>query len=244
MFEWVTDPAIWASFLTLSVLEIVLGIDNIIFLSIICGRLPKAKQAFARTVGLALALIMRVLLLVLIAWIAHLKSTLFTVLGQDISWSDIILIGGGLFLLYKATTEIHYEMEGKDEKEAKPKANLMLMVILQIVAIDLVFSLDSIFTAVGIAEHIPVMVAAICVAILVMLFASGPVSDFVNAHPTVKMLALAFLILVGVVLVADGLDFHIPRNYLYFAIAFSLGVESLNLITAKKHEKRNGKKRS
>ncbi len=238
MFEWVTDPAIWASFLTLSVLEIVLGIDNIIFLSIICGRLPKAKQAFARTVGLALALVMRVLLLGLIAWIAHLKSTLFTILGQDISWSDIILIGGGLFLLYKATMEIHHEMEGKHEEEAKPKANMMAMVIMQIVAIDLVFSLDSIFTAVGIAEHIPVMIAAICVAIAVMLFASGPVSDFVNEHPTVKMLALAFLILVGVVLVADGLDFHIPRNYLYFAIAFSLGVESLNLVTAKKQRKK------
>lgn len=244
MFEWVTDPAIWASFLTLSVLEIVLGIDNIIFLSIICSRLPKAKQAFARTVGLALALIMRVLLLATIAWIAHLNSTLFTILEQNISWSDIILIGGGLFLLYKATMEIHYEMEGKHEEKATPKANLMAMVIMQIVAIDLVFSLDSIFTAVGIAEHIPVMIAAICVAIAVMLFASGPVSDFVNAHPTVKMLALAFLILVGVVLVADGLDFHIPRNYLYFAIAFSLGVESLNIVTHKKREKRTKKKKS
>lgn len=238
MIDWITSPEIWASFLTLSVLEIVLGIDNIIFLSIICGRLPHEKQHFARLVGLSLALVMRVLLLAGIAWLTRLDAPLFTALGQEISWSDTILMGGGLFLLFKATTEIHHEMEGGDEHNGTPKASLMFMIILQIVAIDLVFSLDSIFTAIGVAEHLPVMVAAIIVAILIMLFASAPVSDFVNKHPSVKMLALGFLLLVGVVLIADALDFHIPRGYLYFAIFFSLSVESLNLISSERRKKK------
>lgn len=237
MFEWIFDAHIWASFLTLSVLEIVLGIDNIIFLSIITSRLPKDKQPFARFLGLSLALIMRIALLAVIAWIAHLDKSLITLFGEDISWRDLILAGGGLFLLFKATTEIHHEMEGHLPEKKRPQANMMFMVIVQIVMIDLVFSLDSIFTAVGIAEHLPVMIAAICVAILIMLFASGPVSDFVEKHPTVKMLALAFLLLIGVVLIADALDFHIPRGYLYFAIAFSLGVEALNLLTRKRRMK-------
>ncbi len=238
MLDWIFNAEIWASFLTLSVLEIVLGIDNIIILSIICRRLPANKQARARLIGLALALVMRVILLACIAWLSRLNTTVFSLLGQDISWRDLVLFGGGLFLLWKATTEIHAEMEGADEKEISPKANLMFLVISQIVMIDLVFSLDSIFTAVGVAEHLPVMVAAIVIAILIMLFASGPVSDFVNAHPTVKMLALSFLILVGVLLIADGFSFHIPRSYLYFGIGFSLSVETLNLIASDRRKKR------
>ena len=236
MFEWISDPAIWASFLTLAVLEIVLGIDNIIFLSIITGKLPKEKQATARMIGLGLALGMRIALLFCIAWIVKMQTDLFTVLGKGFSVRDIVLLGGGLFLLYKATDEIHGEMEeGGHEKQAT-KTNVMAAVIMQIVVIDLVFSLDSILTAIGIAEHIPVMIAAIVVSILVMLFAAKPVSDFVNAHPTVKMLALSFLILIGMVLVADALDYHIERGYLYFAIAFSMGVETLNLVKAKKRK--------
>lgn len=237
MFEWISDPAIWASFLTLAVLEIVLGIDNIIFLSIISGKLPKEKQATARMIGLGLALGMRIALLFCIAWIVKMQTDLFTVLGKGFSLRDIVLLGGGLFLLYKATGEIHCEMEeGGHEKQAT-KTNVMAAVIMQIVVIDLVFSLDSILTAIGIAEHIPVMIAAIVVSILVMLFAAKPVSDFVNAHPTVKMLALSFLMLIGMVLVADALDYHIERGYLYFAIAFSMGVETLNLVKAKKRKK-------
>lgn len=238
MFEWVLNPEIWASFLTLCVLEIVLGIDNIIILSIISSRLPKPKQATARLVGLTLALVMRIVLLACIAWLAKLNKAVFTVMDMGISWRDIVLFGGGLFLIWKATTEIHGEMEGSHEKETAPEADLMPLVIAQIVMIDLVFSLDSIFTAVGVAEHLPVMIAAIVVAILIMLFASGPVSDFVNAHPTVKMLALSFLILVGVILIADGFEFHIPRSYLYFGIGFSLGVETLNLIVAERRKRR------
>lgn len=234
MIDMLTDPTIWASFLTLTLLEVVLGIDNIIFLSIITGKLPPKQQPMARLVGLALALIMRIVLLAGVVWLAHLNETLFSAFGQDISWRDIVLIGGGLFLLYKATTEIHHEMEGAETEGPKKQAQAFGMVIAQIVAIDLVFSLDSIFTAVGITDVMPVIVAAIVIAILVMLFAATPVSAFVNAHPTVKMLALAFLILIGIVLVADGLDFHIPREYLYFAIAFSVGTESLNLIAKKK----------
>jgi predicted tellurium resistance membrane protein TerC len=236
MIEMLMSPEIWASFLTLCVLEIVLGIDNIIFLSIITGKLPKEKQATARMIGLSLALGMRIALLFCIAWMVKMQSDLFTVFGKGFSLRDLILAGGGLFLLWKATTEIHHEMEEDGEQHVSVKSNLMASVIMQIVVIDLVFSLDSILTAIGIAEHIPVMVAAIVVAILVMLFAARPVSDFVNAHPTVKMLALSFLILVGMVLVADAFDYHIERGYLYFAIAFSMGVETLNLLKTKKRK--------
>lgn len=238
MFEWIADPAIWASFLTLAVLEIVLGIDNIIFLSILTGRLPPEKQAMARMIGLGLALGMRIALLFCIAWLVKMQTDLFTVFGQGFSLRDLILAGGGLFLLWKATTEIHHEMEGHEGGDGGGRGATMTSVIMQIVAIDLVFSLDSILTAIGIAEHIPVMIAAIIVSIMVMLFAAKPVSGFVNAHPTVKMLALSFLILIGMVLVADALDYHVERGYLYFAISFSMGVETLNLLRAKKRKKK------
>ncbi|PJB69016.1 MAG: hypothetical protein CO093_11600 [Alphaproteobacteria bacterium CG_4_9_14_3_um_filter_47_13] len=236
MLEWIFDPAIWASFVTLSVLEIVLGIDNIIFLSIITSALPREKQPFARFLGLSLALVMRVALLSCIVWLERLDTTLFSVMDQDISWRDLVLVGGGLFLLYKATVEIHHDVEAKEEVQIKPKTSIMTMVVMQIVAIDLVFSLDSIFTAVGVADHLPVMVAAVVLAILVMMFAADPVSNFVQAHPTIKMLALSFLLLVGMMLVADGLGMHVPRGYLYFAICFSLGVETLNQLADKRRK--------
>jgi len=242
MLEMLTDPNIWAAFITLSILEIVLGIDNIIFLSIISSRLPKEKQRFARMLGLSLALIMRIVLLACIAWLANANDTLFTVLGEEISIRDLILGGGGIFLLYKATVEIHHEMEGTILSGPKKAVATMGSVIVQIVLIDLVFSLDSIFTAVGVADDLPVMVAAIVVAILIMLFAAETVSKFVNEHPTIKMLALAFLVLIGVVLCADALDFHIPRGYIYMAIAFSLGVEALNQTAAKARARHNAKK--
>jgi predicted tellurium resistance membrane protein TerC len=238
MLEWVANPTIWASFFALSVLEIVLGIDNIIFLSILSGRLPENQQRRGRMIGLTLALVMRVALLCCIAWLSKLDVSLFTAFGQDISWRDLVLLGGGLFLLYKATAEIHAEIEGGEQDHKPRKPQKMSVIIAQIVAIDLVFSLDSIFTAVGIAEHLPVMIAAIVVAILIMMFAATPISDFINAHPTIKMLALAFLLMVGVVLVADAFEYHIPRGYLYFAIAFSLGSEMLNVLSRKKRAKR------
>lgn len=238
MMSWLFSPAIWASFLTLCVLEIVLGIDNIIFLSIISGRLPREKQHFARVIGLGLALVLRILLLACIAWLSKLNSTVFHAFGQDISWRDMVLCGGGLFLMYKAVSEMHAEMEEGGPESEVPVVHALGAAIVQIVTVDLVLSLDSIFTAVGVANDFPVMAAAIMVAIGIMLFASGPVSDFVNAHPTVKMLALAFILLVGVVLIADAFDVHIPRGYLYFAIFFSLGVESLNQVVAARRRRR------
>ena len=232
------NPDIWASFLTLCVLEIVLGIDNIIFLSIVSGRLPKEKQHFARLVGLSLALILRVMLLWTIAWLAKLAAPIFSVMGIDISWRDIVLFLGGIFLMYKATSEIHSEFEHEEAMEVRDHKKAFVAVICQIVMIDLLLSFDSIFTAVGVAEYFPVMVAAIFVAILIMLFASAPVADFVNANPTVKMLALTFILLVGVVLVADSCHFHIPRGYLYFTICFSLSVEALNQMVARKRREK------
>jgi predicted tellurium resistance membrane protein TerC len=238
MLEWVTNPAVWMSFFTLSVLEIVLGIDNIIFLSILSGRLPKNQQQKARMIGLSLALIMRVALLSCIAALTHMNQTLFSLFDHDFAWRDLIMFGGGAFLLYKATAEIHAEIEGEEEEDKPRKPAGMGTTVAQIVAIDLVFSLDSIFTAVGVAEHLPVMIAAIIVAIAIMMFASGPVSDFVNEHPSIKMLALSFLLMVGSMLIADSFHFHIPRGYLYFSIAFSLGTEALSLISKKKKAKK------
>ena len=233
-----SDPHAWASLLTLTVLEIDLGIDNIIFISIVAGRLPANQQAKARTIGLMLALVMRIILLSLIFWIAHLTDPLFTVVGHEISWRDIILIGGGIFLLIKGTMEIHHTVEGDDSDVGSVKQVTMGAVLVQIMMLDIVFSLDSVITAIGMAEHQSVMIAAVVIAIGVMLFAAKPVSDFVNAHPTVKMLALSFLLLVGMALIADGFEYHIPRGYLYFAVAFSLGVECLNLWTKKNASKR------
>lgn len=225
-----TDPAAWMAFLTLSLLEIVLGIDNIIFISILAGKLPKEQQAKARQTGLMLALVTRILLLASIAWMAKLTSPLFTVFGQGISGRDLILIIGGLFLLAKSTHEIHEKLEGADGGSNPAKGTAKMgAVLVQIMLLDIVFSLDSVITAVGMAKHLAVMVIAVILAMGVMLLAAGSISDFVNKHPTLKILALSFLILIGVTLVAEGTGAHISKGYVYFAMAFSFGVEMLNL---------------
>jgi len=238
MLELLADPNAWISLATLAALEIVLGIDNLIFIAVLADRLPPHQRALARRLGLIAALVTRLALLFVITWLAGLSAALFTVLGEEISWRDIVLIGGGLFLIAKATIEIDHDLEGeKSEKKATIWGGFG-GVIAQIAVIDIVFSLDSVITAVGMAKHVEVMVAAIVIAILVMLVAAGPVGRFVAAHPTVKMLALSFLILVGVMLVADGMGFHIPKGYLYFAMAFALGVEALNLLARRARKKR------
>jgi predicted tellurium resistance membrane protein TerC len=240
MFDLLADPNVWASLLTLTALEIVLGIDNIIFISIMASKLPAHQQHKARQVGLALALLTRLMLLASIAWVAQLTQPLFTILSWAVSGRDLILIGGGLFLLAKGTLEIHHTVEGHEEEGAAPKIASFRSVVIQIMFLDIVFSLDSVITAVGMSDHLPVMIAAVIIAMAVMLFASGPVGDFVNRHTTVKMLALSFLLLVGVALVADGIGFHIPKGYLYFAIAFSALVESLNLMALARRKKAAG----
>lgn len=228
--EWVTLPEAWIALATLTALEIILGIDNIIFISILVGRLPEEMRQRARIIGLSLAMGMRILLLLMIAWIMRLQQDLFAVAGTGISGRDLILIGGGLFLLAKSTVEIHHAVEGaRKDKEVGHAVATFGGVILQIGLIDLVFSLDSVITAVGMADHIPVMVIAIVLAVLVMMFAARPIGEFVDRHPTVKMLALNFLLLIGIALVAEGIDFHIPKGYIYFAMAFSVLVEMLNL---------------
>ncbi len=238
MIEYLLDPQTWMALLTLTVLEIVLGIDNLVFLAIVSNRLPKEKQAAARRIGLSAALILRVGLLLALTWIAQATTPIITIADFPISWRDIILGVGGLYLVYKGVMEIHEAVEGSDAHgESKPPASFA-SVITQIMILDLVFSLDSIITAVGMTNNRPVMITAIVIAILVMMFAAGAVSGFINKHPTVKMLALAFLILVGTALIADGAHFHIPRAYLYFAIAFSIGVEALNLWRHARHERR------
>jgi predicted tellurium resistance membrane protein TerC len=227
--EFLLDPQTWISLLVLTTLEIVLGIDNIIFISILAGRLPRARQASARSIGLFLAMITRILLLASLAWLSHLTTELFAVFGHAVTARDLILLVGGLFLLAKATLEIHENLEGVEQAKEKPRAASFAGVIAQILALDIVFSLDSVITAIGIAEHLPVMIAAIVIAVLVMMVAAGPLSHFVEAHPTVKMLALAFLLLIGMALVADGFHLHIPKGYVYFAMGFSVFVEMLNL---------------
>jgi predicted tellurium resistance membrane protein TerC len=231
-----SDPAAWASLAALTALEIVLGIDNLIFLSIVASRLPAHQQNTARRVGLMLALVMRLALLASIAWIVGLTEPIFTVSGFEVSWRDIIMLGGGLFLLAKGTLEIHHTME-EEHKEGGKVASSFTSAIVQIVLLDIVFSLDSVITAVGMADHLSVMITAVVISMIVMLVAAQPVGDFVNRHPTVKMLALAFLVLVGTMLVAEGLHFHVPRAYLYFAIAFSAGVEALNLLARRRRLK-------
>jgi predicted tellurium resistance membrane protein TerC len=237
MMELLSDPHAWASLLTLSALEIVLGIDNLIFLSIVSGRLPEHQQRLARQIGLALALLGRVALLFSLTWIIGLTDPVLTILGFDLSWRDIVLMGGGLFLLVKGTMETHHMLEGHEEGASIGTITFFSAVV-QIIILDVVFALDSIITAVGLAQHLWVMITAVVIAMIVMLVAAGPVGDFVNRHPTVKMLALSFLLLVGVALIADGLHFHIPRGYLYFAIAFSAAVEGLNLWAASARRKR------
>lgn len=227
--DWITDPQIWVALLTLTVLEIVLGIDNIIFISILSGRLPERQQKKARSVGLFLAMFMRIGLLFSITWIMRLTEPLFTVLEEEISGRDLILILGGLFLLAKSTHEIHNKLEGEEEGGTGRSASSFISVIVQILLLDVVFSLDSVITAVGMTSNIGVMVAAVVIAVGFMLVFVGPISDFVLHHPTVKMLALAFLLLIGVVLIAEGFDQHISKGYIYFAMAFSVFVEMLNL---------------
>lgn len=227
--ELLTDPQVWLAFVTLTALEIVLGIDNIIFITILVGRLPAKLRARARTIGLALAMVSRILLLLSLVWIMRLTEPLFSAFGNQISGRDLILIGGGLFLLAKSTSEIHGSLEGEEETRHGVATATFGAMMIQIALIDIVFSFDSVITAVGMAQHVEVMIAAVVVAVLVMMFAAAPIGAFVERHPTVKMLALSFLILIGVALIADGLGMHIPKGYLYFAMAFSLGVEMLNL---------------
>ncbi len=225
-----TDPQVWLALVTLTALEIVLGIDNIIFISIQAGKLPTHQQEKARMVGLGLAMFIRVALLFSLTWLMGLTAPLFTVLGNEITGRDIILISGGLFLLWKSTMEIHEKLEGPEEHaEAKGAAVSFGSVIVQILLLDIVFSLDSIITAIGMANQLAVMVAAVVIAVGFMMVFSGKISDFVDRHPTIKILALSFLLMIGVALIGDGLDMHIPKGYIYFAMAFSVAVEMLNL---------------
>ncbi len=235
MFELLSDPAVWISFLTLTFLEIVLGIDNIIFLSILVSRLPKELQNKGRILGLAFAMITRIGLLFSLVWLIGLTAPWFTVLGEEVSGRDLILFFGGLFLLVKSVNEIHGALEGAEQSQTKVKlrANI-LSVAIQIGLIDIVFSLDSVLTAVGLANHLPVMVAAIVIAVIVMMFLARPIHEFIERHPTIKMLALSFLILIGVALIGESLEFHVPKGYLYFAMAFSVGVEMINIRLRKK----------
>lgn len=229
MFEWLASPEAWVALVTLTALEIVLGIDNIIFISILVGRLPEAQRNFARRMGLGLAMLTRLGLLFSISWVMSLTEPWFELLGNSISGRDVVLIGGGLFLLAKATHEIHNSVEGMDDEGHKVVANSMGMVLVQIAILDIVFSLDSVITAVGLVDHVSLMAIAIILAVLVMLMAAKAIGDFVDTHPTIKILALSFLILVGVTLIVEGFDVHVPKGYIYFAMAFSVGVEFLNL---------------
>jgi predicted tellurium resistance membrane protein TerC len=227
--DWITDPQAWVAFATLTVLEIVLGIDNVIFISILAGKLPAAQQARARRLGLGLAMLMRIALLFSLSWIIRLTAPLFEVLGEEISGRDLVLIVGGLFLLAKSTHEIHEKLEGEEGRASTRVAASLRSVLIQIVLLDIVFSLDSVITAVGMVDELAVMVVAVIVSVGFMMGFAGPISEFVDRHPTVKMLALSFLLLIGVALIAEGLDQHIPKGYIYFAMAFSVGVELLNL---------------
>lgn len=234
MFEWLTSPEAWVALATLTALEIVLGIDNIIFISILVGRLPAKQRDFARKLGLGLAMITRLALLFSITWVMGLVEPWFTVFAQEISGRDIVLIGGGLFLLAKATHEIHNSLEGVVEQKTTVILPSLGMVLVQIAILDIVFSLDSVITAVGLVEHVSVMAIAIIAAVGVMLLSAKAIGDFVDNHPTIKILALSFLILVGVTLMVEGFDVHVPKGYIYFAMAFSVTVEMLNLRMRKK----------
>ena len=227
--ELLTDPQAWIAFATLTALELVLGIDNIIFISILVDKLPKEKREFARRIGLFMAMFMRIGLLLVLAWIVGLVTPLFTVLNQEISGRDLILILGGLFLIWKSTSEIHQSLEGEEAHAAGTAAATFAAVILQIMVVDLVFSLDSIITAVGMVDDVKIMIAAVIASVGLMMLFAGPIGRFVSDHPTIKMLALAFLVVVGVVLMAEGFDHKVPKGYVYFAMAFSLGVEMLNI---------------
>jgi len=235
--DWILDPALWASLATLTALEIILGIDNIIFVSIVTETLPESQRPMARRIGLGLALILRLLMLSALAWIVGLTAPLAEIQGFTLSWRDLILLLGGLFLLYKGTHEIHNSVEGDNEKTTAKVGAGLAGVIGQIIVLDLVFSIDSVITAVGMVEDLGVMIAAVVIAMAVMIAAAGPIASFIEKHPTTKMLALSFLMLVGVALVADGLHFHIPRGYIYFAVFFSAAVEVLNLVARAQRKK-------
>jgi predicted tellurium resistance membrane protein TerC len=236
--EWLTDPQVWASLVTLTALEIVLGIDNLVFIAIVAGRLPPQRQNVARQVGLSLALITRLALLASITWIIGLTQPVFAIVGQPVSWRDIVLIAGGLFLLYKGTKEIHQRLEGEEQEKSRIRQTSFTGVIVQIMVLDIVFSLDSVITAVGMANTLWVMATAIIIAVVIMLLASRPLAEFVERHPTVKMLALSFLLLIGMTLIADGAGFHVPKGYIYAAIGFSVAVEALNQLSARRRRSR------
>ena len=227
--EWLLEPQAWVALVTLTALEIVLGIDNIIFISVLVARLPSAKRQKGRVIGLALAMISRIILLLSIVWVMGLTKPLFTMLSHAFSGRDIILIAGGMFLFVKSTFEIHDSLESVEVHEMGRMAVSFAGVLVQIMVLDIIFSLDSVITAVGLAEHVQIMVLAIVIAVVVMMFSARPIGDFVDTHPTIKMLALSFLILIGVTLVAEGFGFHIPKGYVYFAMGFSVCVEMLNL---------------
>jgi len=228
--DWITNPDIWTSFLSLCALEIVLGIDNLIFISILANRLPKEQQAKARQVGLSLALLIRIALLFSISWIMGLTKDVFNIWGMGISGRDIVLILGGLFLIYKSVNEIHEKMENVESTETvSNKIVTFQNIIFQILLIDIVFSLDSVITAVGMADHISIMVAAVIISMIVMMLAARTLSEFVNRHPAIKVLALAFLLMIGTALIAEGIDFHIPKGYIYFSMAFAVLVEIVNI---------------
>ena len=235
--ELLTSPESWIAFATLTALELVLGIDNIIFISIMVDKLPKERREFARRLGLFMAMFMRIALLLVLAWIVGLVQPLFTVLGQEISGRDLILILGGLFLVWKSTTEIHGSLEGEEGHTVATVKATFAAVILQIMIIDLVFSLDSIITAVGMVDDVRVMIAAVIASVALMMLFASPIGRFVSDHPTIKMLALSFLVVVGVVLIAEGFDHHVPKGYVYFAMAFSFGVEMLNIRMRKRAKK-------
>jgi predicted tellurium resistance membrane protein TerC len=238
MMELLTSPEAWAALLTLTALEIVLGIDNVIFISVIVSRIPPVQAKRARQIGLLLALVFRILLLSLLVWLIGLTRPVITVKDLGFSWRDIILIGGGMFLIAKATHEIHAEVEASHgEPDTESKASVFFWAIMQIIVIDMVFSLDSIITAIGMAQDLEIMIAAVVIACVVMYVSSGPVAKFVADHPTTKMLALAFLVLIGVALVADGFKFHIPRGYIYFAMLFAAAVELFNVLARRNRRK-------
>ena len=238
MMELLTSPEAWAALLTLTALEIVLGIDNVIFISVIVSRIPPEQAKRARQIGLLLALVFRIILLSLLVWLIGLTEPIIAVRGAELSWRDIILIAGGAFLIAKATHEIHAEVEASQgEPDTESKASVFFWAIMQIIVIDIVFSLDSIITAIGMAQDIEIMIAAVVIACVIMYVSSGPVAKFVANHPTTKMLALAFLVLIGVALVADGFQFHIPRGYIYFAMLFAAAVELFNVLARRNRRK-------
>jgi predicted tellurium resistance membrane protein TerC len=232
--EWLTNPEAWIALLTLTALEIVLGIDNIIFISILVSRLPREKRDKARVLGLGLAMVTRIMLLLSITWVMRLTTPFFAVFGREISGRDLILIIGGLFLLWKSTMEIHESLEGEEETRSARAAAGFMAILAQIAVLDIVFSLDSVITAVGLANDVMVMVLAIMIAVLVMMFSSRSIGEFVDRHPTIKVLALSFLVMIGVTLIVEGFGLHIPKGYIYFAMAFSVSVEMLNIRMRKK----------